>query len=431
VIRDVKSTLLVLTFGLALLPVGALGQGPLTLDDCIRLATASASALNAARHQSEIASLGVSQARSALLPQARANGAFAYNSPTAVGGDAPSFVALNGAREWSALFTVVQELDTSGRLRASQARARADRDAAAASLGLTERDLRRQVTGAYYRVILARRLAQAARDALAESRAFEARTRLRFDKGEAARADVVKAAAETALVEQSTSAADLEAELASHELASFWTTDVAAPLALVDVLDDPLPDPPAPALVLAAGERIARRPELSLLEAQRRGFLADASRERAERRPQASVMLQYGLDSLHLRWGDRGYAAFFGLDIPVFDWFKGRGAARQFELQAGQVDVSRKIAERAFSREYQDALSRARMIHGQITATRAQVQLSEENLRLSRLRYDGGEGSALDVVAAQNQLAQARTNHYTALVRYLASWADLKVASGE
>jgi outer membrane protein TolC len=431
VIRDVKSTLLALTFGLALLPVGALGQGPLTLDDCIRLATASASALNAARHQSEIASLGVSQARSALLPQARANAAFAYNSPTAVGGDAPSFVALNGAREWSALFTVVQELDTSGRLRASQARARADRDAAAASLGLTERDLRRQVTGAYYRVILARRLAQAARDALAESRAFEARTRLRFDKGEAARADVVKAAAETALVEQSTSAADLEAELASHELASFWTTDVAAPLALVDVLDDPLPDPPAPALVLAAGERIARRPELSLLDAQRRGFLAEATRERAERRPQASVTLQYGLDSLHLRWGDRGYAAFFGLDIPVFDWFKGRGAARQFELQAGQVEVSRKIAERAFSREYQDALSRARMIHGQITATRAQVQLSEENLRLSRLRYDGGEGSALDVVAAQNQLAQARTNHYTALVRYLASWADLKVASGE
>jgi outer membrane protein TolC len=84
-----------------------------------------------------------------------------------------------------------------------------------------------------------------------------------------------------------------------------------------------------------------------------------------------------------------------------------------------------------FSREYQDALSRARMIHAQIATTRTQVQLSEENLRLSRLRYDGGEGSALDVVAAQNQLAQAHTNHYTALVRYLESWADLKVASGE
>lgn len=95
------------------------------------------------------------------------------------------------------------------------------------------------------------------------------------------------------------------------------------------------------------------------------------------------------------------------------------------------MDVHRQVAERTFSREYQDALSRARMIHGQIATTRTQVQLSEENLRLSRLRYDGGEGSALDVVAAQNQLAQAHTNHYTALVRYLESWADLRVASGE
>ncbi len=430
-IGRLKSTLVALSFGLALAPASARGQVALTLDDCIRLASSSASVLNTARQQSEIASLGLSLARAALLPQARANAAFAYNSPPAAGGDAPAFVALNGAREYTALFTLVQEVDTSGRLRATQARARAERDAAVVSLGLTQRDLRRQVTGSYYRVILARRLAQAARDALAESRAFEGLTRMRFENGEAARADVVKAAAETALLEQSTSAADLEAEVASHELASFWTTDVAAPLALRDVLDDPLPDPPEPALVLAAGERIARRPELGLLEAQRRGFLADARRARAERWPQASVMLQYGLDSLHLRWGDRGYAAFFGLDIPVFDWFKGRGVARQFELQAGQVDISRKIAERTFSREYQDALSRARMIHGPIAATRAQVQLSEENLRLSRLRYDGGEGSALDVVAAQNQLAQARTNHYTALVRYLESWAEFKVASGE
>ena len=70
------------------------------------------------------------------------------------------------------------------------------------------------------------------------------------------------------------------------------------------------------------------------------------------------------------------------------------------------------------------------MIYAQISLTQSQVSLSEENLRLSRLRYEGGEGSALDVVAAQNQLAQARTSYYSTLANYLNARADLQVASG-
>ena len=59
-----------------------------------------------------------------------------------------------------------------------------------------------------------------------------------------------------------------------------------------------------------------------------------------------------------------------------------------------------------------------------------QAELAGEDLRLSRIRYEGGEGSALDVVAAQNGLAQARSNYYTTMANYLNARADLEVASG-
>jgi outer membrane protein TolC len=72
-----------------------------------------------------------------------------------------------------------------------------------------------------------------------------------------------------------------------------------------------------------------------------------------------------------------------------------------------------------------------RAAYAQIALTRAQVTLSAENLRLSRVRYEGGEGSALDVVAAQGQLADARTNYFTTLARHLEARADLAVAAGE
>ena len=70
-------------------------------------------------------------------------------------------------------------------------------------------------------------------------------------------------------------------------------------------------------------------------------------------------------------------------------------------------------------------------VFAQIALTREQVRLAEEDLRMSRVRYEGGEGAALDVVTAQNQLAQARNNYYTSVANYLSARADLEVASGK
>ena len=402
---------------------------PLTLDDCIRRAMASPSALSLARQQSQIAALSRTTAKAALLPQARLGAAFTYNSPLSGTSEVQSYVALNGIREYSALLTAIQEIDISGRLRAARARARAEEDGATANVRLAERDLKRAVTRAYYRALLGRRLVVVANDALAEARRFETRARQLEGKGEAARADVVKASALTAFLEQTVTAAELEAETASHDLASFWTADVQGSLPLADTLDAPVPPPDQ---AHAPPEKpFLRRLEFDVLDAERRGFLAEARRLHGERLPQATFALQWGLDSTRVHFGDRGYAALFDLSVPIFDWRKARSASRQLELQAEQVEETREITVRAFSREYQDALAAVEKLHAQIATTERQVALSNEDLRLARIRYEGGEGSALDVVTAQGQLAQARTNHYTTLARYLQSRAELTVAAGE
>ncbi|MCL4403092.1 MAG: TolC family protein, partial [Acidobacteria bacterium] len=339
-----------------------------------------------------------------------------------------SFVALSGIREYSTLGNVGLELDTSGRLRAQLARARADEAAAAADIRLSERDLRRAVSASYYRVLLARRLVQVAKDNLSEAQAFESRSRLLVEQQEAARADFIKASAEAAFFEQAVNNAELEARLANHELASFWTGDVEGPVPLDDVLSGPLPLPqPQP---LSASPYLGR-PEFRLFEAQKQGFMADARRARADMLPQLSLIQQYGVDATRFSFADRGYATFVHLNVPVFDWFRARSAARQSELQARQVDATRRMAERVFSKEYRDALARVDLLYSQIATTEKQVRLSEDNLRLSRVRYEGGEGLALDVVAAQTQLAQARANYFAARANYLNARVDLEVAEGK
>lgn len=402
-------------------------SNPLTLQDCIRLAESVPSPVSIARQEREIAARSVPVARAGFLPQSGLVNGFTYNSPLRNNREVFSFIPLNAIREYASLFSVNQELDTSGRLRAQLARARVAEEIAATSVALSQRDLRRAVTTAYYRALLTRRLVRTTEELLAESRSFENRVKLLFEGGEAAQADMVKASAQAAFLEQAMNAAQLEAKLANQELASFWTRDLVDTLSLADVLDQ---TPPAPEPEPSQAAPYLRRLEFSLLDAQRRGFQADVRRARSSLLPQLGVAFQYGIDSTAVRISDRGYAAFVHLTIPVFDWNQARNAMQQARLRTQQVATSRAISERTLSKEYQAALARARQLFQQILLTSRQTKLAEDDLRLSRIRYEGGEGSALDVVTAQNQLAQARSNYYASTANYLIARTELEVASG-
>lgn len=393
----------------------------------MRRALAVPSPVTLARRDRDIAGSGVAVARAGFLPQSAVHAGYNYNSPWQQDRSLMSFVALNGIREYIGLASVGQEIDTSGRLRAEYARARAQQTAAGASVALAERDLKRAVGAAYYRLLLARHLAAALREVLIESEAFEKRVKLLASAGEAARADVVKAASQTALLRQAVTSADLASTLANQELAAFWTPSADVPLNLVDEFDRPLPEPepPAPAPAPYLG-----RVEFRWLDAQRQGFTAQARAAKAALLPQMSWTFQYGLDVNHVAWNNRGHALFASLQMPVFDWFRARNTARQFQLQAEQAAEARAINERRFSQEYLSARERVKELFALVALGRMQAELAAEDLKLSRVRYEGGEGAAVDVVVAQNQLAQARSNYYASIANYLNARLDLEVAAG-
>lgn len=399
---------------------------PLTLEDCVHLAQSAPSSVTRARQQMEIAKYGIRSARANFLPQFSVASTFTYNSPLLFDRNAFSFVALNGIREYSSLATSTLEVDTSGRLRAILAHAQADRDAANVNLALSARDLKRAVAASYYRVLLARKLASSAQANLKEAKTFEDRVRLLVNGGEASQADLTKASLETTVLEQALAESTLEGQLANHELAAFWTTDVDVALQLKDVLDD-TPSPPEPA---PSDGPYLLRPEFKFFDAQAAGYRASAHEARAQLLPQLNLSFQYGVDALQATSRDRGYAGFVHLEIPVFDWFRASSESHQFQLQAQQVETDKNVTKRLFSKEYQDALAEVNVLYRQIPAAAEQVKLAQENLRLSRLRYEGGEGSALDVVTAQTEVAQAQITYYTSRANYLNAQATFEVVSG-
>jgi outer membrane protein TolC len=399
----------------------------LTLDQCVALAKNAPSTVRRAREQLAAARQGVLAARTNFLPKLSIANTFTYNSPLLYERSQFSFVALNAIHEYSTLGTSTLEVDSAGRLRALLDRARADQKIAAIDVTLADRDLTREVTTAYYHLLLARHLASSAHENLKAARDFEQRVRTLVAGQEASPADEDKAALEVAVLESTAQASDLEAEMANHDLASFWTTDVTQALTLSDSLDREL----APLANAVFENPYLRRPEFQLFDAQRAGYMADSRRIRARMLPQLNLAFQYGIDSPRIESRDRGYAGFVHLDIPVSDWIGARREQKQFQLQAQEVDTDRSIATRLFSKEYQDALASVNSAYEQSRTTEREVSLAKENLRLSQLRFQSGEGTALDVVTSQSSLVQAEIDFYSSRANYLNAQSALKVASGQ
>ncbi len=427
-----RHLLLLVTIGCGVMrsqvPAPADSPGPvLTLEDCIRKSMAVPSSVSVARMDRLIADRDRSIARAGLLPQASAAVGTVYTSPSQLNPETFAFIPANAIREYVGLGRIFMEIDTSGRVRAEIARARANQQAAQASAGIAERDLKRAVSLAYYRLLLSRHLVEAIRSSLAESQNFERRVKLLAEGGEAARADVVKASTQVAILRQTLTSAELAATLANQDLAAYWTSDVDPLLNVQDVFDrsaselSPIPNAPG---------QFTRRLEFSLLDAQKAGFQADAKRTKALLLPQLSLNFNYGLDSFRVDWQHRGYSAVASVNFPIFGWFRTLNASKQFTTRAEQITETRSVAERRYSQEYSAAQARVGRLQEQIALAKEQVKLAEEDFKLSTLRYEGGEGAAVDVVVAQNQLVQGRSSYYLSISNYLSAKLDLEVAAG-
>lgn len=412
--------------GLCLWASPARGQ-VLTLEECIRKALAVPSAVSLARLDIQNSDRERSIARAGYLPQAAATLGAVYTSTSRVNPGTFAFIPSNAIREYIGIGRIFEEIDTSGRIRAEVARARANQLGARASAGIAERDLKRAVSNAYYRLLLTRRLTDALATSVVESESFEKRVKLLVEGGEAARADVVKASAQLAALRQALISVRLAATLANQDLAAYWTTNVDTMLPIEDSFAEVLAEPEKE---LAKPAEVQRRFEFALFDAQKLGFLADARRAKAALLPQLSWSFNYGLDSNQVAWNQRGYSAVAALNVPVFDWFRAINTGKQFKARADQVTESRAIAERRFSQEYAAATARVKQYYEQTLQSKVQMTLAEEDFKLSRIRYEGGEGAAVDVVVAQNQLVQALSNYYTTIASYYSARLDLEVASG-
>ena len=411
----------------------------ITLEEAIRRAEANEPNYAAAAAASKSSALDRTIARDGLLPSAvyhnqalytQANGLQNQAGQGAVSQAAPKFIANNAVREYASQGTFNETLGLGGI--AGVRRADAASAMAAAELEVSRRGLVAAVTGLFYGSLAADHKLTVAERAHQEASDFTALTGKREQAREAAHADVVKAQLEEQQRQRDFEDAKLVAEKARLELGVLLFPDPRTAYTLQ--ASNNAPQLPSREDVEQAAAK--NNPELKSALAALDVSNADVLAARAAYLPDLGLNVTYGIDAAQLavngpdKVRNLGYSASVTLDIPVWDWLATEHKVRQSEIRRGAAQVALSATQRQLIARLDEAYSEAETSRDQLASLDASAATAAESLRLTKLRYTGGEATVLEVVDAQNAYVTAENAREDGRVRYETARADLQTLTG-
>ena len=409
-------------------PTGASQILRLTLDDALARARKNSTQFLAAQTEAAIARQDRYQAGAALLPSVT------YNNQaisTSVSKGNLSFIANNGPHEYLSQANVHESIDlvsVSAFRRASAASALAKARAEIASRGLVV-----TVVQSYYAVAAAQLKLEAAKKNGDEGDRFLKLTQDLEKGGEVAHSDVIKAE----LQMQERRRQLLEAQLgllnARLDFAVLIFPDFNDNFELAEDLHASVPLPTLPEVQ----QRAARdNPDLraALAAVQQAGH--DVTGARGGYLPSLSFDYWYGIDAPQFAVNglngvsNLGSAAAATVNIPIWNWGATQSRIKQAELRRTQAQRELSLAQRKLLAEIKSLYAEAETALNELSGLSRSAELSGESLRLTTLRYRGGEATVLEVVDAQTTFAQANTAYQDGAVRYRVALANLQTLTG-
>lgn len=408
----------------------------LTLQDVLQRARRLNPDYQTAVTESKLAKEDKVQSRATLLPNVNYTTSFLYTEGQGFPG-VGRFIANNGVHEYIAQGNVHQELSLLNyaefrRAQAAEALARARADIAARGLVVT-------VVKSYYGFVAAQRKYATAQRAAAEAQQFYDLSQKLERGGEVAHSDVIKAQIQLQQQTRDLSQAELEMNSTRLEVAVLAFRDFNQNFAVVDDLQTPEPLPAFAEIQTAATKNNPDlRAAFAALQVAKRettgawnGFL-----------PSLAFDYWYGIDANQFATEGRiepltgfqprniGYSAAATLQLPIWNWGSNVSKLKQAHLRQQLANVELSFAQRQLLANLQAFYQEAQTARSQLESLNSSVELAAESLRLTKMRYQAGEATVLEVVDAQNTLTATRIAYDDGQVRYRTALASLQTLTG-
>ncbi|MEM9982492.1 MAG: TolC family protein, partial [Bacteroidota bacterium] len=181
------------------------------------------------------------------------------------------------------------------------------------------------------------------------------------------------------------------------------------------------------------------RIEYNLLETNETLLQLDLKNQRTNYLPNLSAFFTFGYNT-----GTNEFDALFDfgnswfqygvvglrLNIPFFDGGQREYKIQQAKLEMKKMEIDRENLENSIDFESKQAQINYRNAVTSLTTQKENMELAQEVLRVTRIKYVEGVGSNLEVVDAETSYKEAETNYYSALYDALVAKVDLQKALG-
>jgi outer membrane protein len=300
-------------------------------------------------------------------------------------------------------------------------------------------DLIRQVSQAYFSLLGARGLREAAEVSLKDARTTETAAQERRNNGLATVPEVLEAKAATAKA-----AYDLQSAIGAERvdignLARAITANPVKPLQVEPLDQLKIPDKLDQSVQDAINTAFQDRPDLEADQARVRAAQAEVKHAQASYYPSLTFEgskgwirafgQQHGWPGLYAQ--TRTYDATLGLKWTVFDGLRREKSISQAKAEEKVAtdevrDRQDEITNQVWN-DYQNATTALE----QRQAAAALLTASSESYSAALESYKDGVRNFLDVLAAENALAQARAIDVTARTQVLQTFTDLDFRTGD
>jgi len=403
----------------------------LTLQDALQRAKANSVQFLAAMTDAKVAHEDAVQARAAILPSVSYNNSYLYTQ--GAGTTIPRYIANNAVHEYISQGNAHEAINLGPGAVADIRKARAAEAVARAKAEIATRGLVVTVVQTFYGYIAAQQKLTNAQAAANEAQNFLNLSQKLENGGEVAHSDTIKAQLQYNDRSRDALDAQLVSDKAKLDLAVLIFPNFNQDFTVVDDLNA------APALpAQAETEDLAKKnnPDLRAALESVKAASADVNSARGGHFPTLSIDYFYGIDApqfaVHSPDGFRnlGYSAAATLNIPIWNWGAIQSRVKQAEYRQQQAKVELSAAQRQLVANLRTFYAEAQISQKELETLKASADLAAESLRLTTLRYQAGEATALEVVDAQNTLVTSRSAYADGAVRYRTAIANLQTLTG-
>ena len=407
----------------------------LTLMDALARARANEPQYHAALTQYAVARQNRIQARAALLPEVSYNAGFLYTqgNNTSTG----RYIGQNGVHEYISEGNAHQAISFQNM--AEYRLASAEEALAKAQSEVATRGLVVTVVEAYYGYVVAQRKYSTAQGAAAEAQHFFDITQKLERGGEVAHADTIKGQLQLRQQQRGLQEAELEMDRSRLALAVLIFPNFSENFTTVDDLQHLRSLPSFQEVELQAEKN---NPQLAIALAALNAANQEVAVAWNSFLPSLNLNYFYGIDASRFAVNgfdpvssrsvrNLGYAASATLEFPIWNWGASRSKVKSASYQREQAKLELSFAQRKMLADLKTLSSESQAAESQIDGLRQSADLATESLRLTTLRYQAGEATALEVVDAQNTLTVSQNALGDGELRFRVAVANLQTLTGQ